>query len=185
MAVTHYEFVIKGEEDELCAYLNGFLRGKGVKSGYIFTTSHPFQSHFLKELIQYHGEVVHLICRSSLRQVIRAAVKQVPEQIKAEIVESRPVKKVSFEFKFNTANRQAAGAIKRLLGRHPAGAKLIDYEPKETFDPDAKGAEGYAPLHPYTFSGKGTIVGDVEGVLKVYQKLEGNEFIHSDEIEIH
>jgi len=185
MAVKHYDFIIKGDEDKLRAYLNGYFRGKGVKQGYLFTSSHPFQSHFLKELIQFHGEVIHLICRSSLRPAIRTAVKRVPEELSAEIVDSRPVKKASFEFKFKTANRQAAGAIKRLLGRHPAGVKLIEYEPKESFNPNAKAHEGYAPLHPYTFSGKGTIVGDVEGVLKVYQKLDGNEFIHTDEIDIH
>lgn len=185
MAFKYYDFIIKGPERELCAYLNGYLRGKGVKSGYLFTGCHPFESHFLKELIHYHGEVVHLICRANLRSMITAAVKQSPEELDSEIVESKPVTKATFGFKFDTANRSVAGAIKRLLGRHPAGVKLIDYEPEETFNPDAKGAEGYAPLHEYTFSGKGTIVGDVEGVLKVRQKLTGNEFIHCDEIEIH
>lgn len=184
MAVKHYDFVIKGDEDKLCAYLNGYLRGKGVKSGYIFTSDHPFKSHLLRELIHYHGEVVHLVCRSSLRPIIRAAINQSPPEHQWEIVDSRPVKKTTFEFRFNTANRQAAGAIKRILGRHPAGVRLVEYEPKETFTPDAKGSEGYAPLHEYTFRGKGTIVGDVEGVLKVYDKLEANEFIHSDAIEI-
>jgi hypothetical protein len=102
-----------------------------------------------------------------------------------EIVDSRPVKKATFEFRFETANRKVAGSIKRLLGRHPSGVKLIDYEPSEEFDPEAKGAEGYAPMHEYTFKGKGTIVGEVEGVLKVYDKLQANEFIHCDEIDIY
>lgn len=185
MAVKHYDFVIKGGEKELCAYLLGFLRGKGVKSGYLFTSCYPFQSHFLKELIQYHGEVVHLICRANLRTVIVNAIRQRPEGSDFEIVESRPVVNTTFDFKFSTANRTVAGAIKRLLGRHPAGVKLVDYEPEEVINPGAKGVEGYAPLHEYEFRGKGTIVGDVEGVLKVRQKLEGNEFINCDEIEIH
>jgi hypothetical protein len=185
MAVKHYDFIIKGDEDELYLYLEGFLRGKGVKSGYLFTDRHPFQSHFLKELIQYHGDVAHLICRSNLRPVIRAAIANSPEGFECEIVESRPVSRAAFEFKFKTANRKVAGAIKRLLGRHPAGVKLIDYQPEEVVNPEAKGAEGYAPLHEYTFGGKGQIVGDVEGVLRVYQKLESNEFIHCEEIDIH
>jgi hypothetical protein len=184
MAVKHYDFIIKGDEDKLCAYLNGYLRGKGVKSGYIFTSRHPFKTHYLKEFIHYHGEVVHLVCRSSLRPIIRTAINQCPADHDWEIVESRPVKKAMFEFKFSTANRQAAGAIKRILGRHPAGVRLVEYEPKESFNPEAKGSEGYAPLHEYEFEGKGTIVGDVEGVLKVYDKLKANEFIHSDDIEI-
>jgi hypothetical protein len=184
MAVKHYDFVVKGDEDIIRAYLNGYLRGKGVKSGYLFTSQRPFRSHHLRELIQYHGEVVHLVCRSSLRPIVRSAISQRPTEHQWEIVESRAVKKATFEFKFHTANRQAAGAIKRILGRHPAGVKLVEYEPKESFNPDAKGSEGYAPLHEYEFEGKGTIVGDVESVLKVYDKLEANDFIHNEEIEI-
>jgi len=184
MAVKHYDFVIKGDEDRLRAYLNGFLRGRKIKSGYIFTSEHPFRSHFIKELIKYHGDVLHLICRSTLRPAIRTAIKQAPACEEWEVVDSRPVKTASFEFKFNTANRQVAGAIKRILGRHPAGVKLVEYTPKETFDPGARGAEGYAPLHEYTFEGHGTIIGDVEGVLKVHEKLDGNEFIHNEEIDI-
>jgi hypothetical protein len=184
MAVKYYDFIIKGEEDKLISYLNGYLRGRGFKSGYVFTSEHPFKTHFLKELMQYHGEVVHLVCRSGLRSVMRAAITQAPERYKWEIVDSHSVKKAKFEFKFSTANRQAAGKIKRALGRHPAGVKLIDYEPEETFNPDAKGSEGYAPLHEYTFEGKGTIEGDVEGTLKVYQKLQAIEFIQNEGIEI-
>ncbi len=184
MAVKHFDFVIKGNEDKLCSYLEGFMRGKGIKSGWLFTEKHPFQSHFIKELIKYHSDVVHLICRSGLRPVIRAAITASPAIFEFEIMESRLVSKADFEFKFKTANRKVAGAIKRLLGRHPAGVKLVDYKPIEAVNPEAKGAEGYAPLHEYTFHGKGKIVGDVEGVLKVFQKLESNEFIHCEEIEI-
>ena len=115
---------------------------------------------------------------------MRAAIKQSPPEARWEIVESRPVKRAVFEFKFKTASRLASGAIKRILGRHPAGVRLVEYEPKETFIPEAKGSEGYAPLHEYTFEGKGKIVGDVEGVLKVYAKLDANEFIQSEPIEI-
>jgi len=184
MAVKHYDFIIKGDADKIRAYLEGFLRGKGVKSGYLFTEDLPFQSHFLKELIRFHGDVVHLVCRSNLRPLIRSAVAQSAGKFEFEIVESKQVANATFEFKFETANRSVAGAIKRLLGRHPAGVKLVDYEPKEAVNPEAKGPEGYAPLHEFTFRGKGTIVGDVEGVLKVYYKLSANEFIHCDEIEV-
>jgi hypothetical protein len=184
MAIKFHDFIIKGEACVLRAYLEGFLRGKGVKSGFWFNDDHPFQSHFIKELIKYHGDVVHLICQSSLRPVIRSAVTQGAAKFDFEVVESKPLASVTFDFKFKTANRSVAGGIKRLLGRHPAGVKLVHYEPKEDFNPEAKGPEGYAPLHEYTFSGKGTIVGDVEGVLKVHQKLDGNEFIQCDEIEI-
>jgi hypothetical protein len=184
MAVKHYDFVIKGESTVLCAYLEGFLRGKGIKSGYFFTEDYPIQSHYIKELIKYHGDVVHLICRSNLRPAIRSAIPQSAGRFIFEIKESKSLTGATFDFKFKTASRPVGGIIKRLLGRHPAGVKLVNYEPKEIVDPDAKGPEGYAPLHEYTFGGRGTIVGDIEGVLKVYEKLECNEFIDCDDIEI-
>ena len=68
MAVKHYDFFVKGNAEIVVAYLDGFLRGKGVRGGYLFTEDLPFQTHSIKEYIKFHGDVVHLICRASQQQ---------------------------------------------------------------------------------------------------------------------
>lgn len=184
MPVVYYEYIIKGDDQELCAYLDGFLRGKGVKTGFFFTRDYPFRRLHIKEMIKYHGEVGHVICRATLRPLIQTAVRQAKD-MKLEIVEEKKIKKCCFSFKFDTANRGVAGTIKRAVGRLPAGAALADYDPEEIEDPDAKGPEGYAPLHSYVFKGRGIVEGTVAGVLKSHAKFLGHEFIDCEDIEIH
>jgi hypothetical protein len=185
MAAIYYEYIVKGNEDALCAYIGGFLRGKGIKEGCYFSKDCPFHRHHIREIIEYHGDVIHLICRSNLRSTIESAIRQSAAQHEFEIKETHKIAKVSFRFKFETANRSVAGTIKRALGRLPADVKLVDYEPKEEVTPKAKGPEGYAPLHAYFFTGEGVVEGDVAGVLKVHEKLSNHEFVKCDDIEIH
>lgn len=185
MTASYYEFVIKGDEEVVCAYLEGYFRGKGIKEGYFFSKDKPLHFHHLREMIRYHGEVAHVICHSKLRPAIHSAIKQGGKQFGFEVKETRKISKASFRFKFETANRQVAGTIKRALNNRSAGVDLVDYEPQEEVDPGAKGPEGYAPLHTYTFRGEGTVEGDVAGVLKTHEKLCANEFICCDDIEIH
>lgn len=184
MPVVYYEYIIKGDDQELCAYLDGFLRGKGVKTGFFLGRDYPFRHHYVKEMLKYHGEVGRLICRATLRSMVQAAVRQAKE-MNLEIVEEKKISKCSFRFKFETANRGVAGSIKRAVGKLPAGAALADYEPEEIEDPEAKGPEGYAPLHSYVFKGAGVVEGTVAGVLKSHKKLSGHEFIDCEDIDVH
>ena len=184
MAAIYYEYTIKGDEDALCAYLDGFLRGKGIKEGYFFTKDHPFQSHQIKEMIKYHGAVGHLICQSKLRQLVQSAIRQ-DNKLGFEVKDTRKIKNCSFHFEFETANRTVAGTIKRALAKLVPGVDLIDYDPEEVVDPKAKGPEGYAPLHSYTFKGAGLVEGDIAGVLKTHTRLSKNEFIDCEDIEVH
>ena len=181
---VYYEYIIKGDEDELCAYLDGFLRGKGVKDGFYLVKDHPFRRHQVKEMIKYHGSVGHFICASKLRPLVQTAVRQGAE-LELEIIEEKKITKCSFGIEFDTANRDVAGTIKRAVGRMPAGVELVEYTPEEVVDPSAEGPEGYAPLHDYVFKGKGTVEGTVAGVLKAHAKLSGNEFISCADIDIH
>ena len=184
MAVKYYDFFVKGNADVVVAYLDGYLRGRGVKGGYLFTEDLPFQSHSIKEFLKYRGDVVHLICRGSLRPVIRSAIRQGAEIHGFEFVDSRQLKSAFFQFKFTTANRQVAGTIKRLLRHLPAGVSIVGFKPCETQNPGAKGAEGYAPLHEYQYCGEGIVRGTVENVLKLYYKFSANQFLHNEEIDL-
>jgi hypothetical protein len=185
MAVSYYEYVIKGDEDALCTYMGGFLRGKGIREGCYFSKNCPFHRHHIREIIEYHGEVAHLICQSKLRSVVDSAIRQSAAQLGFEVKETHKISKVSFTFKFETAARSVAGKIKRALARLPADVRLVDYDPREVVNPKAKGPEGYAPLHSYTFEGEGVIEGDVAGVVRVHEKLSKNEFVKCEDIDIH
>jgi hypothetical protein len=184
MAVKYYDFFIKGNAEVIVAYIDGYLRGRGVRGGYLFTEDLPFQSHKIKEFLKFRGELVHLICHGSLRPVIRSAIRQGSDEHKFEFVDSRSLKSAYFEFKFETANRKVAGTIKRLMRGLPPGVRIVNFNPCESQNPGAKGAEGYAPLHEYLYCGDGIVRGNVESVLKLYYRFSANDFLHCEEIDL-
>jgi len=181
MAVYH-EIIIKGNYDAVRCYLRGFLAGRDVKSGYYFGGEWPFQLHFLRELIKFHGEVTHLLCTGSLKPTVVSAIKKADDDF--EVKETRKVTAVAFDFDFRTANRKVADTVKGALEKLPRGVKLVDYEPKEIVDPGAKGVEVYTPAHEYEFKGKGRIRGEVPGVLDMHKRLSDIESFRLDKIEI-
>jgi len=184
MAIYH-EVIIKGDCDVARAYLEGFFHGKGVRDGYAFGDDHSFDLGHIKDLIKYHGSVLHLVCTSPVLTGVRGAIKRAPESYELEIVETHRVRRAYFHFEFKTANRKVAGKLKRLIGRLPAGVHTTDYEPQEIVDPGARGAEGYAPVHEYVFKGKGVIEGEPRNVLNTYYKMQENDFIHCDDVVLH
>jgi hypothetical protein len=185
MAAVYYEFIIKGDEKKVCAYLDGFFRGRGVREGYFLSKDHPVRVHALKEFVEFRGEVVHLICASKLRTMVYTAVRVAQPKYDFEIRRIEQIRKASFHFKFETASRVEAGKIKRILSGRPAGVKLVDYEPSEIRMPEAEGPEAYAPLHPYTFSGEGLIEGDFDSVLRARRRLSADDFIHCEDVQLH
>ncbi|MDH3197182.1 MAG: hypothetical protein OEO21_02985 [Candidatus Krumholzibacteria bacterium] len=185
MAKSYYELIIRGDDKRLLAYVEGFMRGKGVRSGYFFTSGLPVDIGHLRERVKYHGEVVHVLCEAPLRAAVESAVKQASESFGFDVVETRKLKGAGFRFECSTANRKVAGELKRALARLPEGVRLADYEPEEIVDKDAAVVEVYSPAHPYEFRAKGAVTGDVAGVLRVRAKLGENEFFRCQDVTLH
>ncbi|NIM20143.1 MAG: hypothetical protein GTO51_07915 [Candidatus Latescibacteria bacterium] len=184
MATVHYEIIIKGDQNLLCAYLHGFLRGRKIKEGVIFSTECPLRTHHLREMIHYKGEVTHLICRGSVRPAMISAIKTAPEDYSFEIKKEQRITGASFTFKFETFSKKVGSALKRTFTRIPEGVRLNKYKPIEAVLPRAAGIEGYAPMHDYSFQGTGEVSGDVETVLLFHQRLAQNQFIELEDISL-
>jgi hypothetical protein len=182
---SFYEIIVKGDSKVIRAYMEGFMKSKGITDGIDFGEDHPLDLGHLKEMIKYHGDVLHLVVEAKLRASVDAAIKQSPEDLDIEIVESRRIHRAYFHFKFETANRDVGKRIKRLLDKLPEGVSLTDYEPEEIVDPDAKGVEVYSPVHEYTFKGKGVIEGEPGSVRDVLEKMIDDEFVDCDDIVMH
>jgi len=182
---AQYELVVKGDRNAIRAYLEGYFVGKGIRQGYVFTEDSPYNFEAIKERIKFHGETQHLICDAALRGPIGTAIKRAPEEFKFEIAEIVKVTRGYFHFEFETANRQVAGSIKRIMSRLPSGVSLTDYAPEEIINPDAEVVEVYAPMHPYVYKGAGVVEGDVAGVHEMRRRMAQNNHINLDRIEIH
>lgn len=183
MATKYHELIVKGDDEILKGFLDGFKTAKGVKSGVIFAADHPIDTHHLKKLLTFHGDHIHVIVSGRHHRSLVSAITKTPD-IECSIVSDEVIKNAYFEFKFETFNRDVASDLKKVLSRLPTGLQLIDYEPDETIDPSAKGIEFYSPIHDYTFAGKGKIRGDVEKLIALRERLSEHVFIEAEDIEL-
>ena len=74
--------------------------------------------------------------------------------------------------------------MKRLFSRLPRGRRLSGFEPDDEIHREAKGVEGYAPMHEYRYRAKGMIEGDVEQAILFHSRLKRNEFVDIDEMHL-
>ena len=182
---SFYEVIIKGDSKATRAYIEGVMQGKGIKDGFHFGEDHPLDLDHIKEVIKYHGDVLHMVVEAKLRASVESAIKQAPEDLHLEIVESRKIHRAYFRFKFRTHNRDVAKRVKKILDTLPDDVQLTDYEPDEHIDPEAKGTEAYTAVHEYTFKGRGVVEGEPDGVRDTFDKMVDDEFVDCDDIVMH
>jgi len=181
MADTYYELVIKGNGKLLRGFIRGYQIAKNIKTGLILCNDYPINTHHLKHVLTFRGGHVHLVCKARIRQNFLAAIEKAAD-LEFEILADNEIHEASFQFEFETFNKEVASGIKRVLRRLPAGLEFDSYTPEETLDPDAKGVEIYSPVHDYIFKGKGKIRGDLQKLCTFHTKLAGHEFFEVENI---
>jgi hypothetical protein len=177
MAENYYELILDGNEKIARAYLEGFLRGKNIRSGILFCKDHPICSeHHILGLEFIHGRT-HMICLAGIRAAIRSAVKRAPEELSLKLAAERAIRNIAFTFKFETFNKDIGAKLKRLFHNPPKGVTVGGLEEHEEIDPSAKGVERFAHLHDFRFHGSGKVTGDVEQVLFFHKKMKDMELV--------
>jgi hypothetical protein len=182
MAIVYYEMIIKGDQDFLFAYLHGYMNAKKLDQGLIFSKDCPLQTHHLREMIRYHGEVLHIVCRAGLRATVKEAIKSAPDRFKFEIKRERKIARAFFSFEFETFSREVGAGIKKIFTKPPEGLTVKRFKPEEIIDPTARGAELYSPAHDYRFSGSGEVSGDILQLIELHRRLEENDFVKTEDI---
>lgn len=180
---TFYELIIKGDDRDLVPYLSGFAAAARARGVY-FAEEAGLHLKPLRERIQHHGEVHHVICTEALRGVIHDALAKAAPRYTFEIKEERKVERATFAFKVETPSRQVAKAVKDAVAKPLRGVAITGFAPREELNPSGEGAEVYTPVHDYFFAAEATVEGDI-GVIEMRHKLAAIEFVKCDEIELH
>lgn len=181
---TYRELIVKGHSSVLKGFIWGFMSTRKIKKGLVICNDHPIRSRQIKDLLKYHGDVVHVITSLKVNEILVAAIKQAPKHLEFKIVSNRRIKETRFEFRYETYNRDVAAGLKRTLARLPVSLELVDHKPKERVDPGAAGSELYSPVHDYEFKGEGKVRGDIESLLRLHTKLKEHAFIEVEDIVI-
>jgi hypothetical protein len=177
------ELIVKGDDRDLIPYLAGFLSAKNV-SGVYFAEESGLHVRELRERFRHHGEVQHIVCMEESVVAVRDALARAVPRYRFEIKEEREVARARFRFELETPSRNVAQLVKDTLAGLPPQTTLSGFEPRERINRDSTGAELYSPTHDYEFQASGEVQGDIDGVIKMRQRLCTIEFVKCHEVDL-
>jgi hypothetical protein len=172
-----YELSIEGSEEALESFL---ANGPAIRGSELRLKSDSLSERLLDML----GAKTHHLLYSPGDQA-RMLVQALAGRSDFRLERLREVEGGSFSFETKAFSRDVARAIQGALRQDlPQGISLEDLQESETVEPEAKGVELYAPVHDYVYRARGTLRGDLPGVLEMHRRLTEMEFCHPGEIEL-
>jgi len=183
MGERYHEMVIEGPRGRLHGFIEGYLGGRGIDKPVIDAeregiNCQPFLER-ISDLLHPTSEVLHLLVPEDVAPVLRKALeKEAPPDLHAVIKAERVIVGARFAFSFAIYSREHAARVKERFTQLPEGVRLTpDTHFEEKEHPASSGVEVYAPVHDFSFTGKGTVTGDVEGVLELFQFCRDEDLI--------
>ena len=191
MSKNFYEVVVEGNYHTIYGLFEGYMLGTGKSWHYYFSKKVNIKrdtlSDVLKQWVSLGNKIHHIIIEEELLNGIKNALANQGEKKDlgtAYIKSEKKIKGASFNFEFKAYAKKFADEIKAIISDLPEGISLMDYNPKEKVDKDAKGVELYSPEHEYEFQGKGKVKGTFPEIIDVWEKFEKHPLINPQAIEI-
>ena len=179
MARTFHEIVMEGTFLLVKGFLLGFLGGVKPEGRYFFHRRAGIRRdtfrEFIKELFELEN-YQHFCLESDLVDKFIEGTKLYSKVTGMEIKSVKKIKSAHFSFAYEMFNEELARKAKKVLQNLPKNVKVVDFHPLEIKEEEGKGIESYAPLHDFTARGKGTVIGDFEGVIDLYLEIKRSEF---------
>ena len=177
------ELIVKADDSDLIPYLAGYLSAKNI-AGVYFAEESGLRVSALRERFRHHGEVQHIVCTVEAAAVVRDALAKAGPRYRFEIKEERELERARFRFEVETPSRNIAQLVKDTVAGAPPQTTISGFEPRERINHDATGTELYSPTHDYEFQASGEVHGDIDGVVKMRQRLCTIEFVKCHEIDL-
>jgi hypothetical protein len=192
MAGGFVELIVSGTTELVRGFVAGFHHRGGRDFAYFFhhrsAIRHDTVSEFVKELLELENRV-DLCVEERIAPELIAAIRGAAGEIEISLAGSRRIQEARLLFSFSMYDEARASELKVILAHPPPGVAFADLEPKEERHPEAakERSMGYAPLHPYSFTGRGTARGGVQEILGIrdrFRQLSGDGLIEFGDIEL-
>ena len=189
MSADQYELVITGHEDFIKGLLRGIAAGAGSSSRVMFNNEHNINrstiAERIKEFFDKSSTHTHVVLDESIVNLIEKVLSEEGEKLEVSIVSKLKLISASFTFKYSAYAEKHGKMLKNMFEDLSEYISMsADYDPQETIHPEAKGAEGYAPEHDYEIKAKGTVTGDLNEIMKLYERCDKEPLVKSGKIEL-
>ena len=189
MVEQFYEISLEGPTGKTHGFVQGFLTARG-EGGRILDAYHEgFDCESLRqrirELFKPSKHTYHMLVPADLVPTVDEAVHEGKNRgLEMEVLDRRLLSGARFTFSFETFSRDYGAKLRAFFESLPQGVLIDDLELNETVRPGAKGVEAYAPAHDYQLEGKGTVHGDLRGVLSLHKSARNEELINQGDLEV-
>jgi hypothetical protein len=183
-----YEIVIEGSFDLIKGFIVGFFEGRRITGAIIFEREHHVKregelEHLLRA-IHVEEDQVHMIMGKRTFRILDQALNNRKHEIPLKVVSEKEIVRAHFNFTYAAYAKRFGNELKELFGDLPEGVRIEEYQPKEIERETQDSTAGYAPLHKYEIKAQGRVSGTAKDVIDFYDRLEHNELIELEEIEL-
>jgi len=184
----YYDIVIEGSEDHVRGFVEGLATCQNLdEDTVIIPEDHVGKWTTLdhvKKLLQLKESQVHLVVEKALLTALMEAISSTSKTVALKILSVRRILAASFDFSLKAFSRQVADNIKQRISELPEGIEVNFSKWHEEVRPEDKGIEAYAPAHDYELHASGHVKGPPAQVMQLYERLETNELIDLDHIQL-
>jgi len=188
MRKKYYEIVIEGPFNLIQGFIIGFLEGRKIEGAIIFEREHHIKRESkleqLLRVIHVEEDRAHMIIDEAIYRLLCEALNNRKHMIKLKVVSEREIIKAHFNFSYAAYAKQFGDELKNLFSKMPEGVQIEGYRPEEIERQIKESTVGYAPLHKYEIRAKGRVSGPAHEVIDFYDKIEHNDWIELEEIEL-
>lgn len=176
--------VLAGPDDAARGFLCGLYAGAGHAGFLDFTCSEAAERSLRERLRELAGHGYHRAVVDGRGLALLRGAGANLEQAGLRLAESHLVRGAAFPFGYRAYAARYTEEIRAILAALPAGASREGGDPEIHRDPEAKGSEGYAPMHDYEARGEGRVSGPVDLVIAARAALAQHALVRVGHLEL-
>lgn len=190
MANRWMEIVLEGPRGWTIGFVQGYVAGRlpgaAAYDAELEGCDVSSVRERIRELVDRAHEIAHVLVAEDAVPVARESVEQASTlRPGVDVRLERWIGSARFSFSLECYSRESAERIRQHFRDMPEGVRVsAESRIQEFVDPEASGAEVYAPVHDFELTGSGALLGDVEGIVRMHRLLANEELVDCGEIRL-
>lgn len=183
-----HEIIVECPERILRAFVVGYEFGEGHREGLILGCDLDLEKSSLSERVRSlfeAGSHQLIFAQADVADRLARLIQRSGEEAGITLDSVREVTGARFELGAEAYSKEVTAMIRQNLFEDvPGGVELRDLKESEEVDPEARGAELYAPMHDYTYRAGTTVSGPFPAILEMHRRASDLDFVHAGPIHI-
>lgn len=187
MPKTFSELVIEGPFLFVKGFIMGYKYSCNPNMDFFFHRKAGIKRETLKDVIQEYFELdshTHVCLENSVIERFAETLKSAEEHIKMRILSRKEIITASFTFHFEVFSLEEGEKIRHIINTIPSTLTLDKFKEEVFTDEKGRGIELYAPLHEYSYTGRGKITGDFADLITLFRLFNNTNMLETSRVEL-